>query len=767
MGTREAGTFDRDGERAPNDLYSIENHTIWNLTIMRTFISIPKKKSIRNCMALILIIASIISAPAFATSIQFNINQDSLCGSLVDAGKHNHPIRASDKIFVRDGHFYKVGADLKPNTQDDERVRFFGINLSFGANFPTSEDAPRIARRLRCLGFNLIRLHHLDTRPTDNGSDSIVSVLENGPFPTFNAAAIQRLRNFINHLSNEGIYINLNLHVGYRFRPEQDDVPKLPPDTPMPEKSKPLFIFDPNMIKLQAKYATNLINKLNLAKSPALAMVEISNESSLVFSYLNGTIKKNVTGQYRNTLNQLWNEYINHGNHSLGNANSTEESYIKFLIGLDRQYFSQMKSEILHAAQEIVPITGTQLSFGGFANLLSHTDMDYFDTHFYVDHYNYPSTRREGGRNRKDPENWRIQNISLVGTGLRSLLQVAVMRRIGVPFTVSEYNQPWPNTKGAEIAPVVASFAAFQDWDALIYFDYDNAADWDRGAPGGFSLNGDWTKIVNIGQASQLFRRELISTARSTYNIAINDKLIINAALNKILRDEANYLESLIDYNKNLPLLHKTQITINSATNIDQPVDELSKATITSDTGELKYDQRNKLLSIVNENIAAIFGVLQPNTDYRIGLIELRNPNSDPNFVSAMLTSIDGQPLNSSHRMLLTIPGPTWRSIESIPQPQKLSPHSLGGLTLYSKNNDLSSPLHGRQLPTWMDLPELIISFKRNAESINIYPLDGKANRLNAISRTKISESANEFSFHLNMPNDKSISAPWYEIIIK
>jgi hypothetical protein len=36
-------------------------------------------------------------------------------------------------------------------------VRFFGVNLAFGASFPRPQDAARVAKRLRRLGVNLVR----------------------------------------------------------------------------------------------------------------------------------------------------------------------------------------------------------------------------------------------------------------------------------------------------------------------------------------------------------------------------------------------------------------------------------------------------------------------------------------------------------------------------------------------------------------------------------------------------------------------------------
>jgi hypothetical protein len=167
----------------------------------------------------------------------FGFDQDALHGA-PDFSSLNHTLTAADRVFVRDGHFYTVGPDLTPNTADDARIRFFGVNLAFGANFPVQADAARIAKRLRRLGVNLVRLHHMDSSPDPSSNPSNAgSTLLDGPYPSFNETAVQRLRDFLAVLSAEGVYANLNLHVGYTFRPAMDGVPS---GVPIPTQSKPL-----------------------------------------------------------------------------------------------------------------------------------------------------------------------------------------------------------------------------------------------------------------------------------------------------------------------------------------------------------------------------------------------------------------------------------------------------------------------------------------------------------------------------------------------
>ena len=57
------------------------------------------------------------------------------------------------RLIIREGHFYREG----------RRVRIWGVNLSFGANFPRHADAAKVAERLAAAGVNSVRFHHMDT----------------------------------------------------------------------------------------------------------------------------------------------------------------------------------------------------------------------------------------------------------------------------------------------------------------------------------------------------------------------------------------------------------------------------------------------------------------------------------------------------------------------------------------------------------------------------------------------------------------------------
>jgi hypothetical protein len=146
----------------------------------------------RLAIGLLLILTS-----AFAEEelFHFAIDQDRLHGA-PDLSYLNHPLGPADRLFVRDGHFYRVGPDLKPNTADDERARLFGFTFFLMPGVIDATEAPRVAKRLRRLGVNVARY------PAGQ-------LLTKGPLPTLNPVSIARFRAWLNAFKAEGIYLYL------------------------------------------------------------------------------------------------------------------------------------------------------------------------------------------------------------------------------------------------------------------------------------------------------------------------------------------------------------------------------------------------------------------------------------------------------------------------------------------------------------------------------------------------------------------------------
>jgi hypothetical protein len=702
--------------------------------------------------------ACLLAAWAFAQSgfYQLHIDQDQLSGA-ADFSFLNRPLQPADRLFVRDGHFTRVGEDLTPLTADDERIRLFGLNFCFGANFPSETDAVRIAQRLRRLGVNLVRLHHMDSQPDSNPANA-GSLLTTGPYPTLNPVAVSRLRALLDAFEAEGIYINLNLHVGYQFRPSVDQVPVL---AAFPTQSKPLHVFYPRMVDLQREYTRKVIEALRLKDDPVLAMVEIDNECSLVDAWQRGSLERAAQAEYGAELERQWRAFLE-AKYGEGAAEGGPDDYLLFLADRDRAYLRVMLEAVRQSTDRWAPVAGTQVGYGGLLNFDSHQDLDYDDNHFYVDHYNFPNVSWDG-------RDWRIRDSSSLGGGLNEFLNMAIARQRGRPYTVSEYNQPWPNRQAAEIDPTLAAFGAFQDWDSIMHFAYSHGRGWDDGVPNGFNINGDWTKWVNLGQSAWLFRWAVVRPAMEAIDIPVSKELRLRAGREKRNSAINAFLGATVGYNTANAFIHSVRLVKDG----EGPVPEAARAAPASpfraDTGELTYDRNARLFLIHAERAAGVFG-FAGQSKVAAGAIDVELAPGARGFAAILLTSLDGQPLAESGRMLLSNPGHTLRTQPgSDPQrPQALINYGTtkDWWTIEPEPNYASKPsgnLNGGQRPVWMERVECFVTLRTSAAALTVYPLDGAGRRLKPHAESDVERVEGGFRLHLQAEGQSF--SPWYELV--
>jgi hypothetical protein len=150
----------------------------------------------------------------------------------------------------------------------------------------------------------------MDSWPDTNPSSANSILLATGPYPTLNSTSVVRLRAFLDELKKEGIYADLNLHVGYQFRPTIDEIPALPDGQAFPDQSKPLHMLYSQMINLQQDYARAVLEALNLKNDPVLGVVEINNETSLMDAWQNGSLDQYLVGDYLTEFKSQWNTYL-------------------------------------------------------------------------------------------------------------------------------------------------------------------------------------------------------------------------------------------------------------------------------------------------------------------------------------------------------------------------------------------------------------------------------------------------------------------------
>jgi hypothetical protein len=891
----------------------------------------------------------------------FSFDQDRLNGA-PDFSFLNHPLTPADRVFVRDGHFYTVGRDLQPNTPDDRRVRFFGVSMAFGACFPEpANDAARVAKRLRRLGINLVRLHHMDSEPDRVGDTAeFNSTLTVGPYPSFNENGVKRLRAFLTALANEGIYVDLNLHVGYTFRPDVDGVPAIPGG--MPEQSKPLQAMYPRMIELQKQYAQGLIDRLQLKGDPVLAMVEISNESSVISAWQWGQLETVLVGDYRNVLQGQWNGWLktkyqttaalsqawgassgdgpnllagawqlevhyppavasmqmvttdgqatakvhvaqagnwvflkqtgfsmSAGNHyrvtfqaradlpsgstaaapvsvmrddspwdgytvspnsitltnqwqtytllayagfdipvnppqqpnggrvmlevdgvgadtyvrgmtlvragvsGVGAGQTLEQGnltlpgpsdnptpqrlsdYVAFLTWVDQSYMTTMRDAVRASTDRWAPITGTQICYGGLSIYDSQDGLDFQDNHFYIDHPNFPSDAW-------DPWDWRIRDQAAADDTWSSFVEMAWAKQQGRPYTVSEYNQPWPNRHGTEIDPSLAAFGAFQDWDAIVHFDYAGARNWDSPIPTAFDLNGDWTKLAVTGQSAWLFRGGVVKPSEAALNVPINVAQRVRGTTNN--QSPAAWVESVAGVPKLAALTRGAGLAKDSASPLPDGATAPVGAPYVTDTGELSFDPEQKLFLLNTPRAAGISGNLGVGKVRSAGPVDVKLAATARDFATVIVTSLDGRDITRSGRLLVSAPGYALRSLPSKGEQAPAAGSTLAqGIVNYENDASWwtidpanSNPTWGTWVgrtppsgnmssgypPTYMSRVECEVTLRTKATGLSVDVLDGAGNVIGTLPQSEVESVEGGYRIHLNGVGQTA--SPWFVI---
>jgi hypothetical protein len=190
------------------------------------------------------------------------------------------------------------------------------------------------------------------------------------------------------------------------------------------------------------------------------------------------------------------------------------EDWIAFLIDVEQRYICEMRNYIRDTLKAHASVTGSQAAWGGLAGLIREAGSDFVDMHAYWQHPAFPHKEW-------DPADWRIPNTAMVADpGAGTLPDLARYRLSGKPYTISEYSHPAPNDYQAESVPMLAAFAAMQDWDGFYLFDYGM----DRGQnkiAGWFAIDANPAKMALLPAAACMFLRNDLGLANEELRLRL------------------------------------------------------------------------------------------------------------------------------------------------------------------------------------------------------------------------------------------------------
>ena len=372
--------------------------------------------------AICISVAAFTVAAASAEMFPFVISHGALGGAVDMSGLLEAPAGRHGRVFVKDGHFATAKGP----------IRFNATNLTGPANIPSKGFADRLAARIARFGFNCVRLHFLDTKGYGSFKQPFQPCLlvdTGDPFDiVFDRERLDRLDYLVHCFKKRGIYVNLNMHVA-RFMGYLDK---------MRSSEKGYTWLDPAIIESEKKFVRMILSHRNpytgmtWAEDPVVAMIELNNEDAA----FDACYKAVCAGGSR---------------------------FARLIADLEKKYLHEMKGVIRGELKCDAPLCGTQVTYTS-----CHVNgvLDYFDAHEYWCHPS-PVTKE-----------WMIWDKAQVNHPADNCISWLASRRArGYPYTVSEYNNPYPNRTGAEGQILLHAYAAYQNWDGVFQYTYDNRED--------------------------------------------------------------------------------------------------------------------------------------------------------------------------------------------------------------------------------------------------------------------------------------------------
>jgi hypothetical protein len=471
--------------------------------------------------------------------------------------------------------------------------KFYGVNLSHYACFPNRTEAQTLVAYLARMGYNTVRMHHVD----------YVLVRQSADSTTLDPDMLDRLNFLVSELKKNGFYISLDLH---SLRTQKTN--EILPGDVNENEYKALLLVSDAARQNYLRFASNLLNShnpytgLKWKDEPAIAWMSIDNENS---PYWFTNPRPDIKAMLDAAVGD-WQPWTHDGSRAAVQLINQVQTYL----------MSQLR-------QMGVKSLITSLN-GGFNRVLSlgRVNLDFVDNHLYYAH----------------PDGLFVPLIQKNSSPLRKPEEIgwfAASRIAGKPFTVSEWDAVAPNQFRAEFALMVGAMGVIQKWDGMWRFQYTDNMDKVLGIKpmGLFSVVTDPIAMATERAIVALYLRNDLTSNDEPYYVANP----LSTANQEEIRDEPIVRQSVL-----AKAIAQVDSNSSSGNGIVYDGNSLNEEqTVQADFNELS-------LRIRTNRTAAIVGA--QGTAHAAGPLQVTFTKSR---ASVYATSLDGASLTTSKRILV------------------------------------------------------------------------------------------------------------------
>jgi hypothetical protein len=548
-------------------------------------------------------------------------------------------LNAGDRPAGKRGRVIVQGDSLR--FEDGTPARFWGANVVASALFNSSKEAvERDAARIAALGFNLISIHHHDS-PWVNPN-----ILGAQP-GTLNQVTLEKLDWWIRCLTQEGIYVWLDLHVGRAFT-AADAVPGVDELQRRGGQASGFNYVSPKIAQAMKKFADaylthrNQYTKLRYVDDPGVIGALITNENDITGHFGNLFLKPKNNPEHQKLFEALAKDFASKAKLPLPSALETwKPGPAKIVLNeLAARFFIDATRGVRSAGFK--GVLATTNAWGGprAHDLPSLMLGDVIDVHSYGD----------PGFLETSPL------LKPIFTDWVSSMQVA-----GKPLFISEWNVAFPAVDRFAAPLFVAALSNLQGWDAPMLYAYRHYAAVQPGKPEQWGASADPGLMATMPAAALLMRTGHVAPAKQTYRIELDrektymqDTSAPASAALRTLTEQSK----LVIAPQEIPELSwdQTPKAAGGEIVVKDPARSFlapGATEVVSDTGELRRNWTTGVHTIDTQKTQAAQGWIGGRS---IRLTSVRFDVLTP-LASVTVTSLDGKPISEAKRLLVTTVG--------------------------------------------------------------------------------------------------------------
>lgn len=549
------------------------------------------------------------------------------------------------------GHGFVMAKDGKYAFADGSPARFWACNIqaySIYVKATNAQNGKQIvedqSRRIASLGFNLVRLHHHDSKAWVTKC-----LIADGPTSQeIDEEALDSYFYWIKCLKDAGVYVWVDLYTGRTFT-KGDDIPGWDEISRGARDGRPnpkgFTYVNARLTELMKAFNEKLLTRVNpytglkIVEEPAVMGILIQNENDLTAHFGNAmNADKNVP--YHNGL-------IVAAGDAFAAKNGLDKEAVKrfwepgvsklFLNDEEAVWFQDMEKHLRGFGVK-VPICAGHMWGMGISSLPSLTAGDVIDGHSY------------------EPGEFLDNNPRYKGNFATGFVRSHVAN---LPMTVTEYNSSdQKEVRDPFTIPLyMAALSAFQGIDAPFLFAYSQDAFENMGANGLLNNGYKCPAVIGLCPAAALLYRRDVSAGKELYVAQLDREktFMQNNGDTRAFRtlELMHPVRIALGEAKELPWLKATPIPAGATVFTDLEKDYIpeGQSFVESDTKELRRDWSKGLLTIDTPRSQGVQGWLKENGKIALSAatFEMATPKA-----SVIVSSLDGKPLKESRKMLVS-----------------------------------------------------------------------------------------------------------------